>query len=274
MRINGSHFGFSGRQSDGFTLIELLVVISIIAMLLAVLLPTLRRVREIAKRVTCQTQLRQAAVAWNMYLDNFKQRFYQGQNANHNYGGWRGIEGQTPSPQWPAGRPLNGYVDLPDELLTDEQSQIFHCPADRGGYRPFLVYEKVYRAVGTSYQTNIFLIGQNSCGAFSSWTAELDQKISVSLKKMTLYRAGDPSRLLLIGDYGWVNQWKPRKDPYPEWKALAEWHGKEDWHNLSFLDGHVSFMEVQKGIYVDDEYCVLPFKALYGLAYRVQGPEP
>ena len=43
------------RKAKGFTLIELLVVISIITLLMALLLPTLQRVKTQAKAVACQS---------------------------------------------------------------------------------------------------------------------------------------------------------------------------------------------------------------------------
>ena len=46
-------------RKKGFTLIELLVVIAIIAMLLAILMPALNRVKKIAQRVVCGTNLKQ-----------------------------------------------------------------------------------------------------------------------------------------------------------------------------------------------------------------------
>jgi len=52
----------------GFTLIELLVVISIIALLLAILMPALSMVKKKAKNVLCQNNLRQYALAGEMYL--------------------------------------------------------------------------------------------------------------------------------------------------------------------------------------------------------------
>ena len=234
------------KKQNGFTLVELLVVISIIAMLLAVLMPALRKVKQSARQVFCQSQLKQLTVAWILYLNENDQNFFQRQNANLNYGGWRGIKGAVPTTAWPNYRPLNPYLSLPtdieidnfttpEELKIEEKTKAFLCPSDKGGYRPTLVQFKVYKAVGTSYQTNIFLIGQNSCAAFSSWTYDLDEQISSRLKDMTTYRVNNPSIQLLIGDYGWINQWKPRTDPNPEWKELAEWHGKENWYNLAFL---------------------------------------
>ena len=52
-----------------FTLIELLVVIAIIAILMAILLPALRRVKEQARQRSCAMRLRQHVLAMNMYGD-------------------------------------------------------------------------------------------------------------------------------------------------------------------------------------------------------------
>jgi prepilin-type N-terminal cleavage/methylation domain-containing protein len=269
---------------NGFTLIELLVVIATIAVLLAILMPALRRAKALAQGVACRANLKQLATAWNLYLDDNEGYFYQGVNANLNYGGWQGQEEQAKQGAVP--RPLNKYLGLPEVLETEDSAKVFRCPGDRGGIaNPNVLYEKVFRYFGTSYQTNIFLIGQNACGTFSTdrSTAELDAAISARLTEVNRSEIGNPARILLIGDYGWINQWMPAQHPLERYegilnqkglKELAEWHGRVDCYNMAFLDSHAQLLNIRKGFYVTDEYSVLPFEELNDLAYEVQGYQP
>lgn len=57
------------KVKNGFTLIELLVVISIIALLLAIMMPSLQKARNQARRVLCASNLKQFGLAWTMYAE-------------------------------------------------------------------------------------------------------------------------------------------------------------------------------------------------------------
>ena len=56
------------RRGKGFTLIELLVVVAVIALLLAILAPTMSRVSILSRRVMCGSNLRQYAIAMHAYM--------------------------------------------------------------------------------------------------------------------------------------------------------------------------------------------------------------
>lgn len=70
-------FGVLGErimQKKGFTLIELLVVIAIIALLLAILLPGLNKVKDSAKSLVCRTNIRSLTTGLKLHVESNDQK--------------------------------------------------------------------------------------------------------------------------------------------------------------------------------------------------------
>ena len=81
---------------SGFTLIELLVVIAIIAILAAMLLPSLSRAKTKAQGVYCMNNHRELLLAWKMYVDDSQEVLPHVKHGPYEWvGGWLDFTGNT-----------------------------------------------------------------------------------------------------------------------------------------------------------------------------------
>jgi len=121
----------NARNARGFTLVELLVVISIIALLISILLPSLRSAREQAKLVVCKANIRSLAQATNVYLADGEGRTPAG---HYNNAGGN-------SPKANVGRQIGDLIPPDDIQVWDsiggllekyvlaDPMEIYRCPS-------------------------------------------------------------------------------------------------------------------------------------------------
>jgi prepilin-type N-terminal cleavage/methylation domain-containing protein len=110
---------------SAFTLIEVLVVVAIIALLVAILLPSLARARDQARTGVCASNLRQLYYGWSMYAQDNDGRY---PGATHDFGmDWLGYDNEDlVNPGSGHGRaPENGRIFK----YMSHQAKAYTCPA-------------------------------------------------------------------------------------------------------------------------------------------------
>jgi prepilin-type N-terminal cleavage/methylation domain-containing protein/prepilin-type processing-associated H-X9-DG protein len=125
----------TGSRPVGFTLIELLVVIAIIAILAAMLLPTLARSKQQAEKVQCASNEKQLVYAWIMYADDFRGVFPPNDGSGNQSGFKEWCEGIL---YWPDTQPNDkdntNTVYLSQSMIGPycaHQTAIYTCPSDK-----------------------------------------------------------------------------------------------------------------------------------------------
>jgi prepilin-type N-terminal cleavage/methylation domain-containing protein/prepilin-type processing-associated H-X9-DG protein len=211
----------------GFTLIELLVVISIIAVLIALLLPSLGKARETAESVSCRSNQRQMGLMFHTYFADHNDLLPLGANGPIVYGA-------THTWYWAGKIALNSGDVLPGS--SQDKSTIFTCPSHTVQRTNYSVY-----AIWTSYGINKY--HQNSTGADSptvgKWFVE-----ATNIKIGPIYRhrfidVEDPSFEWMTGEIFGTQPWlyfHILNNAYsPDYR-----HDSGGSMNMLFFDGHVA----------------------------------
>jgi prepilin-type N-terminal cleavage/methylation domain-containing protein len=147
------------RDRRGFTLIEILVVVAIIALLIAIILPSMSAVRRNAKKTVCRSNLKQIGAALQMYMKSNRDLLPHAM--------------QNPFIKLPA--PDDKLVPLPDVLrrelgVTGDAKvhvvhKIFECPEDvitKESLLPTMLPNgrRYFDSARTSYEWNVYLNGK------------------------------------------------------------------------------------------------------------------
>ena len=217
------------RKSRGFTLIELLVVIAIIAILMAILMPALHRVREQGRRTLCLNNLKQLALSWIMYADENDDKIVNGA-AGYSYTdtGWgdHGKEQAWVGQCWASDYGSGGQMaaELQKEAIKEgaiwpyvKDVDLYKCPTGSRG--EMLTYAIMFSMNAVNHTPT-----QGVRGAH--------------IKRRTEITNPSPAYRLVFIDEGWVtpDAFAVYYDTEQWWDDAPVRHG--DGTNVSFADGH------------------------------------
>jgi prepilin-type N-terminal cleavage/methylation domain-containing protein len=127
-----------------FTLIELLVVIAIIALLLAIIMPSLNRARELARRLMCQSNVRQLTIAFIVYAGDYDSKLpYKPEGSMTFPHIWWEANSGAPDNRIFFDGYLDGFILEQQGVWTegvDEAPKSMYCPSVKGANTKYFGY--------------------------------------------------------------------------------------------------------------------------------------
>jgi prepilin-type N-terminal cleavage/methylation domain-containing protein/prepilin-type processing-associated H-X9-DG protein len=234
------------KRNSGFTLIELLVVIAIIALLLAILIPALNKVKELAAQVPCLANLRTLSIAFFMYQSDNHGKLvnaYTWSGDPDNGSVYSGDGWVYPPTDMDIGDPFvsSSTANLidPDWCTVDreikgikrgrlwsyvEDAKTFHCPADKIAGRHNVGYRS-YSMINTVRNPHFHNTREHGVTKMGDITTPSEKYIYVEVNRM------------LNGRY----HWNMGGYMYCIVHEIFE-ENPSAWHNdgvdLGFADGH------------------------------------